>query len=126
MKNKTIIIVLVLSLVTCCFALQSCNEQFEAAEYKDDIIVTVPDSDETLVIKEWTFLLSSGAEIYLQKDNRLILLGETDGADDGYCPFADGKYQIINNKDGTITVKWLFNIAEDTEIWHEKQFDIEN
>ncbi len=88
-------------------------------DYHEDIILPLENSDGELVIKEWSFLMGSGAEIYYRSAGEMVLLGKTAGADDGYCPFADGKYSI--SEDGnTITVRWLSS----SDIWGEEQFTL--
>jgi len=46
-------------------------------------------------------------------------LGEAGGGDDGYCPFENGQYEIINNGDDIFTIKW-YNFY----IWEEATFNI--
>ena len=86
-------------------------------DYRDDIVVELESTDLTLVIKEWSWGLGSGAEIYYidKRGREKELTDKVGGGDDGYCPFANGEYEIIENKDGTITVKW-YNGA----VWREK------
>ena len=95
--------------------------------YKDDITVQIPNSEKLLVIKEWTFMLGSGADIYIVDNGNEYMLGSTGGGDDGYCPFENGEYDIINNGNGTVTVKYFFGqSSEETgePIWKENTFDI--
>lgn len=56
---------------------------------------------------------------YLNKKGKKVKLGEAGGGDDGYCSFADGQYEIINNGDGTFTIKW-----SNFYIWEESSFNI--
>ena len=94
---KKIILIILATVILCCFC--SCSLGFER-EYYDDIVITLQDREGVLVIKEWEFLLGSGAEIYYRyKDQKPILLGKTLGGDDGYCPFKNGNYEITQNAD---------------------------
>ena len=94
-------------------------------EYKEDLIVELDGSTEKLIIKEWSFLLGSGAEVYYQReDQKPVFLGKTSGADDGFCPFAAGKYEITRNGNA-VTLKWYFNTTPDYEtIWHSETFEL--
>ena len=86
-------------------------------EYQEDLIVELG-ADEKLIIKEWSFLLGSGAELYYQREDRNpIFLGQTGGGDDGACPCSVGAYEIT--RDGnSVTIKWRF----DADIWHSETF----
>ena len=70
----------------------------------DDILVSVPDSDTELVIKEWYDLYGTGAFIYIKKDVGKELVCQIYGIRDNYCYFENGDYEIINNHNGTATV----------------------
>ena len=94
-------------------------------EYYDDIHITLQDASEKLIIKEWSFLLGSGAEVYYQRNNeKPILLGKTTGGDDGFCPFKEGLYKIV--QDGRLVrVKWCFNPSDkDMSNWQSKTFEL--
>ena len=94
-------------------------------EYYDDIHITLQDASEKLIIKEWSFLLGSGAEVYYQRgDDQPILLGKTNGGDDGFCPFKEGLYEIA--QDGRLVrVKWCFNSSDkDMSNWQSKTFEL--
>jgi hypothetical protein len=94
-------------------------------EYYDDIYFTLQDASEKLIIKEWSFLLGSGSEVYYQKgDDDPILLGKTTGGDDGFCPFKEGLYEIT--QDGrSVTVKWCFRPSDkDTSNWRSETFEL--
>lgn len=112
---KWMIWVLLLSVILTLFT--GCNTS--GREYLEDLIVELG-ADEKLIIKEWSFLLGSGAEIYYQQENQKpVLLGQTDGGDDGACPFSLGQYEIT--RDGnTVTVKWHF----DADVWRSKTFEL--
>ena len=77
---------------------------FPPKDYQKDLIVTVPDSDVTLVIKEWSWGLGSEAEIYIKDGKNEEYLRSVSCGDDGETPFKDGKYEIINMNDGTIKI----------------------
>ena len=94
---KKIILMILATVIFCCFC--SCGS-VSNREYYDDIVIELQDREGVLVIKEWEFLLGSGAEIYYRyKDQKTILLGKTVGGDDGYCPFKNGNYEITQNAD---------------------------
>ena len=93
------------------------DDSYLSRNYRDDIVVELENTDLTLVIKEWYWGLGSGATIYYidERGREKELTNKVGGGDDGFCPFANGEYEIIENGDGTITVKW-YNGA----VWREK------
>ena len=94
-------------------------------EYHADLVVPLQDPSEQLVIKEWSFLQGSGAEVYYQKDGaEPVLLGKTTGGDDGFCPFREGLYEIT--QDGSaLTVSWCFHPSDnDKTNWRSETFDL--
>ena len=115
-----------LFLVLCCvvvlLAFCGCNSE---REYYDDIYITLQDASEKLIIKEWSFLLGSGIEVYYQRSNDdPILLGKSTGGDDGFCPFKEGLYEITQD-DRSVTVKWCFNPADkDMSNWQSETFEL--
>lgn len=94
-------------------------------EYYDDIHITLQDLSERIIIREWSFLLGSGAEVYFQKNGTdPVLLGKTTGGDDGFCPFKEGLYEV--SQDGnSVTVKWCFDPSDNDKInWRSKTFEL--
>ena len=76
-------------------------------EYHEDIVYELPEERGTLIIKEWSFLLGDGAEIYYKRDFRaMVHLGNTIGSDDGQCPFTCGRYEITMVDENTIHISW--------------------
>ena len=88
-------------------------------EYLPDLTVSLEDRPGQIVIKEWRFLLGSGAEIYYKDGGKLTLLGSAGGGDDGYCPFADGKY-TLSLEENELLIRWH---AMD-DVWREKRFTL--
>ena len=109
------VLVLVLCLLCCCDELKR--------EYKEDIIYTLNDCEDSIIIKEWCFLLGSGAEIYYKESGKEpVLIGKTTGGDNGYCPFEDGQYSItqIGN---SICVSWCFRPSNyNNAVWRTETF----
>lgn len=99
---------------------------FPEREYREDLVVPLEEGPDAVVIKEWSFLLGSGADVYYRKgEEDPVLLGTTSGADDGFCPFENGLYEIT--KEGnTVRVSWCFDPGhgEDRSFWRSKTFDI--
>lgn len=93
-------------------------------EYYDDIHIQLETHQAEIIIKEWSFLLGSGAEVYYKDDDKEILLGKLLGGDDGFCPFKEGLYQLTQD-DGTVTIKWCFNPSDkDQTNWRSETFDL--
>ena len=88
-------------------------------EYMPEIVVPLEDSSGEIVIKEWRFLLGSGAEIYYKEGRKLALLGTTTGGDDGYCPFMAGEY-TLSVEENMLRVRW--HAVDD--VWREKTFPL--
>ncbi len=109
---------LCLLLAVLLLTLAGCNALGQR-EFQQDIVLQLDGREGELLIREWRYLLGSGADIYYCNAGNRVLLGETTGGDNGYCPFAEGKYSIEEDGD-TITVKWLFR----ADIWKEKQFTL--
>ncbi len=94
-------------------------------EYLEDIVYELEDSTGVIIIKEWCFLLGSGAEVYYkQGEKTAVLLGKTTGGDDGFCPFKEGMYEITQNG-GSICVSWCFRPSNSNHsLWRSKSFDL--
>ncbi|MFA5561811.1 MAG: hypothetical protein WDA00_04145 [Eubacteriales bacterium] len=85
----------------------------------------IDQTDTHLVIKEWSWGPASGADIYYRNEQgKERLLGKTDGGANGYCPFADNQYEIINHGDKTFTVRWSARQGASPEDWKEQNFTI--
>ncbi len=92
-------------------------------EYLPDLTIDMETRDAQLVIREWSFLLGSGAEVYYRENGKYLHLGNCTGADDGYTPFAGGLYEIIEYSNA-IHIRWFFTSGQDGQIWHEKTFSL--
>jgi len=123
MKHKTltyiILAVILLFAVTWGAVWYFLDAAMPDREYLSDISVPLADSNGEIIIKEWRFLLGSGAEIYYRCDGKMKLLGETTGGDDGYCPFAHGEY-TVSLEEEALLVRWHFRDG----IWREKRFSL--
>lgn len=120
MKKISVIIYLFAVLLICL-----CGCRTTEREYNDDVVYQLQNEDDVLIIREWRFLLGSGAEIYyVHKDSEPLFLGQTPGADDGYFPFKEGMYEIKENGD-SIEISWCFNPSDrDRSAWHTKTFEL--
>jgi ABC-type amino acid transport substrate-binding protein len=59
-----------------------------------------------LVVREWSFLLAGGAQLF-ERDGTVLTLIATMGIDDGALPFRQGNYTAVE-VDGVITLEWEF------------------
>lgn len=92
-----------------CFAAAgiSAINDFWSREYKEDISFYLETQQAEIVIREWTFLTGSGAEVYYRKDGKEVMMGQLSGGDDGFCPFEAGLYSI--NVDGDkLIIEWSY------------------
>lgn len=105
------------------YSLAGCEDNSFKRIYYDDICIALEDEAGEIVIKEWSFLLGSGAEIYYRCEGKEILLGKTDGADDGFCPFNEGLYAIeIDNH--IVHIKWCKNPSNKDVSWAENSYPL--
>lgn len=92
-------------------------------EYNDDIYIQLEPHQAEIIIKEWSYLLGSGAEVYYKNGDKEILLGNLLGGDDGFCPFKEGLYSVIVD-DNKVAIEWC-RFPNDKEIpWEKRSFDL--
>ena len=89
-----------------------------------DIVYPLQDPEEKLVIREWSYLTGSGAEIYFQRgEEKPILIGQTNGEEND-TPFKDGAFEIIQNG-RFIEVSWRFRASRpDRSHWRTNSFEL--
>ena len=92
-------------------------------EYNDDIIIQLEDRDGEIVIKEWSFLMGSGAEVYYRNGKNDMKLGSLLGGDDGFCPFKEGLYTVTVSGN-EVTIEWDRLPADSTIPWEKKTFEL--
>ena len=114
-------------IIVLCFCLLLCGCAASGREYKDDITFQLHNKDDVLIIKEWTYLLGSGADIYYKHgDDAPVYLGKTSGGDNGFCPFSEGMYEITQDAD-TVNISWRFKPSDiDRAQWKTESFDLPN
>lgn len=103
---KTLKFLICITLVICAL-LCSCSNPLGERTYREDLYINIPDTDYQLLIKEWSYLLGSGSEVYFVDPSKKkpVHLENIPGGDDGYCPFNDGNYSI-SYSNGTVTLYW--------------------
>ncbi len=91
----------------------------EWRDFKDDLITAIPDSEDCIVVREWSFLLGSGAEIYYRYSNgKEVRIGNAGGGDDGYLPFARETYKVQFQSDSvTFDWCWQYYRENDSKYW---------
>lgn len=97
------------------FIFGGCGSQ---REYYDDIHIALETQQGEIIIKEWSFLSGSGAEVYYKDDGKEILLGKLVGGDDGFCPFKEGQYSVTVD-DGEVTIEWCTIPGDSTIPWEK-------
>ena len=119
--NKFIMLLCLIFFVLTCLC--GCGQS--EREYNVDIVYQLQDGTGVIIIKEWSFLLGSGAEIYFkQGDEKPVLIGKTTGADDGFCPFEEGLYEITQDEN-SICVSWCFDPSNDERsCWRSESFEL--
>lgn len=123
--NKRNAFIAVVSCLIMLFIFCGCSFALLEREYYDDIHVQLETRHAEIIIKEWSWGLGSGAEIYYKADGKEIKLGSLSGGDDGYCPFKEGFYQITEDGN-TVTFKWCFTPSDtnQTDNWKSKTFEL--
>ncbi len=102
-RRKRVLFIFLLSVVLC---LSSCGGLFGEKDYQEDLYIDVPGTADRILIKEWQYLLGSGQEIYYcVPDEKPVLLGRLSGSDDGYCAFADERYEVTF-AEGEVVFRW--------------------
>lgn len=117
-KRRTLIVAI------CClimlFTFSGCNSK---REYNDDIHIQLTEHSGEIVIREWSYLLGSGAEVYYKDEGKEVLLENLLGGDDGFCPFKEGLY-AVSVEDNKLTVEWCRLPNSDRDSWEKKILDI--
>lgn len=111
--------------VVCCIMILLTFSGCSLRAYRPDICIPLEGQVGEIVIREWSFLLGSGAEIYYRVGFVELELGQLPGGDDGYCPFEAGRYAVY--MDGNqVTIKWdhFTSYSDDEKFWDTKTFEI--
>ena len=114
------LVVLLLALVLLAFGAARADWR----EWQEDLYLDIPQRQAQLIVREWGFLLGSGAELYYQEEGRprVRLDGNLPGGDDGYQPFSRGEYQVEFTPDGCV-LRWFVGITTGTdEGWMERAY----
>lgn len=122
MNNVTKINVLIV-VVGCLMILFNFAGCAPEREYYDDIYIPLETHQAEIIIKEWSFLMGSGAEVYYKNDSTEILLGKLLGGDDGFRPFKEGLYTVAVDSN-QLTIEWCRFPTSDRESWEKKTFDL--
>lgn len=113
-------IIVVLGFLIMAFILDNCMLE---REYYDDIHIQLETHQAEIIIKEWSFLFGSGAEVYYKNDDKEILLGKFLGGDDGFCPFKKGLYSVEVD-DNKLIIKWGRYLNDNETNWNKEIFDL--
>lgn len=121
--NKNVLVLFLICITLICLSGCGISER----EYNEDIVFKLQDEKGNIVIKEWSYLLGSGAEVYYKySDGSEVLLGKTTGADDGFCPFKEGLYEIEQDG-GSISIAWCFDPSDkDRSHWRSESYELPN
>ena len=92
-------------------------------EYYDDIHIQLESHQAEIIIREWSFLLGSGAEVYYKEGRKEILLGNLSGGDNGYCPFKEGQYSV-EFEDNKVIIEWDSKPSNNEIPWEKEVFEL--
>ena len=113
-------LIAVMSCLLILFIFGGCTSE---REYNDDIRIQLETQPAEIIIREWSYLLGSGAEVYYKDDDKEILLGDLLGGDDGFCPFKEGLYSVTV-ADGNVTIEWC-RFPNNKELpWDKSSFEL--
>ncbi len=89
-----------------------------------ETIIEVPDSDLTVVAKHTSWLQSYIEFYYVDENGEHVSLPYVVFRA-SYNPFATGDYEVINNQDGTFTIRWSNhnNPIPPKDTWGEVTYD---
>lgn len=93
-------------------------------DYHPDLILPSPDGQYELVVREWSFLMGGGVEIYIREPGRDEWYQEqwihSGGLDDGHPSFTMGQYRVQWESD-RVTVRYYEGVgiekAGDPSTW---------
>lgn len=117
--KKVILFFIIFTFILTCF--YGCTF-LDGKEYKEDIIYKLEESDEYIIIKEWSFLQAAGADFYYKKPwKKPIFIGGTNTYDCCFAPFEQGLYEITQDGD-KIYISWCSDSANtDQSNWNTKE-----
>ena len=96
----------------------------QSVEHSEDVYIDVPDSDLTVVAKHGQWLDSWVDFYYVDENGEHVRLPYVVFRA-SYNPFATGDYEVINNQDGTFTIRWSNhnNPIPPKNTWGEVTYD---
>ena len=100
--------------------------KFLSGDYREDVYIDVPDSDLTIVVKYWQWLKTGIDFYYVGENEEHVPFTECATYDEciDYYPFETGDYEVINNQNGTFTIRWNMHSSNTLpEKWDEITFD---
>lgn len=122
LKKVIVIVAAIILLIVAAAAVIDANAPKK--DYYDDIRIPAEEYGGEIVIKEWSYLLGSGADVYFKRDGgKEVLLGKLSGGDNGYCPFRDGKY-TANIDNGVLTLEWCKFSDNKDKPWEKTSFEL--
>jgi len=117
LSKKSKIILIICTIIVLCLILAFGRYYYLVSlvlsrRYEPDIIISSPDGRYDLVVREWSYGMGGGAEIYIRKrgqDNswKEQRIGSTK-TDDGYNSFARGNYYVEWESD-KVTIYYYTN-----------------
>ena len=119
LKYGAVILGVLALLVVCVFAYRMIVfQQVLGRKFLDELRIESPDGNYTLVINEWEAAGGAGADIYQQKGDKKIKLGET-ASESGFYPFRDRLFETEWG-DGWVNIRYFGG----GEIWRECRFEL--
>lgn len=126
LSTKTRVILIISLVLVACIVLAVGIYYFAVSRalgrfYEPDLIISSPDGQHELVIREWTCLGGSGADIYIRETkwyNSWIKTKIGSAApDDSFLPFSHGTYYVEWESD-KVTIHYYKNLS--AEKWDDR------
>ena len=87
------------------------------------VVVDIPDSNNQLVIREYTDLHNGGMNFYLRRPWHSDQYLGRDWFADGTCPITNGDYELTW-EENAVVVRFLFRRGQEGDIWREVRLDL--
>ena len=95
---------------------------------REDVYIDVPDSNLTVIVKQKHIKEEWLGFYYVDENKELVSFGPNIqyNRNGPSYPFEVGDYEVINNQDGTFTIRWATNPDLPKDIWDSITYEFPN
>ena len=92
---------------------------------REDVYVDVPDSNLTVIVKQERVKEEWVGFYYVNENEELVSFGPNVlyNRNSTSYPFEVGNYEVINNQDGTFTIRWTTSPSRPKDTWDSVTYD---